>query len=85
MIEILGREDGKRMLLESAVAVIGPVTGSTVELWGKRAEIVPETEHDSIAAGSDRKLLRQPSAKARGYLEARKQSHTQGEFCAETQ
>jgi len=42
MIEILGHEDGKRMLLESAVAVIGPVTGSTVELWGKRAEIVPK-------------------------------------------
>jgi len=42
MIEILGQEDGKRMLLESTVAVIGPVTGSTVELLGKRAEIVPK-------------------------------------------
>ncbi len=42
MIEIFGHGEGTRMLLESAVAVIGPVTGSTVELLGKHAEIVPK-------------------------------------------
>jgi uroporphyrinogen III methyltransferase/synthase len=42
VIDILGQEDGNRMLLESVVAVIGPVTGSTTESFGKRAEIVPK-------------------------------------------
>jgi uroporphyrinogen III methyltransferase/synthase len=41
MIDILGREEGKRMLLESPVAVLGPVTGRTAESFGKCAEIVP--------------------------------------------
>jgi uroporphyrinogen-III synthase len=41
MISIIGQEDGKRMLLESIVAVLGPVTGSTAESFGKCAEIVP--------------------------------------------
>jgi uroporphyrinogen III methyltransferase / synthase len=42
MIDILGQEDGKRMLLESVVAVLGPVTASTAESFGKRAEIIPK-------------------------------------------
>jgi uroporphyrinogen III methyltransferase / synthase len=41
MVDILGPEDGKRMLLESVVAVLGPITGSTAESFGKRAEILP--------------------------------------------
>jgi|WetSurMetagenome_2_1015567.scaffolds.fasta_scaffold20231_5 uroporphyrinogen III methyltransferase / synthase len=42
MIEILGRREGERLLLESTVAVIGPVTGQTAESFGKKAEIVPQ-------------------------------------------
>lgn len=41
MIDILGQEEGKRMLLESVVGVLGMITGSTAESLGKRAEIVP--------------------------------------------
>ncbi len=41
LIDILGQQDGKRMLLESTVAVLGPITGKTAESYGKRAEIVP--------------------------------------------
>lgn len=41
MIDIVGYEDGKRMLLKTVVAVLGPITGSTVESYGKCAEIVP--------------------------------------------
>jgi len=41
MVDILGPEDGKRMLLESVVAVLGPITGNTAESFGKRAEILP--------------------------------------------
>jgi|WetSurMetagenome_2_1015567.scaffolds.fasta_scaffold09963_2 uroporphyrinogen III methyltransferase / synthase len=41
MIDILGYEDGKRMLLKMVVAVLGPITGSTVESYGKFAEIIP--------------------------------------------
>jgi len=40
-VEILGKEDGIRLLLESAVAVLGPVTGSTAESLGKRVEVMP--------------------------------------------
>lgn len=42
MVDILGPEDGKRMLLDSVVAVLGPITGDAVESFGKRAEILPE-------------------------------------------
>jgi uroporphyrinogen III methyltransferase/synthase len=42
MIDILGQEEGKRMLMESVIAVLGPVTANTAEAFGKRAEIVPE-------------------------------------------
>ena len=41
MVDILGQEDGKKKLLESVVAVLGPVTGRTVESFGKRADIIP--------------------------------------------
>ncbi len=42
MMEILGPETGKKVLLGSTVAVMGPVTGKTAESFGKRAEIIPE-------------------------------------------
>ncbi len=42
LIDTLGQEDGERMLLQSTVAVLGPITGKTAESFGKRAEIVPE-------------------------------------------
>jgi uroporphyrinogen III methyltransferase/synthase len=42
MIDIIGQEDGKRMILESIVAVLGPVTGNTAASFGKCAEIVPK-------------------------------------------
>jgi uroporphyrinogen-III synthase len=48
MIDILGHEDGKSMLLKTVVAVLGPVTGNTLESFGKRAEIVPR--ESSIAS-----------------------------------
>jgi uroporphyrinogen III methyltransferase / synthase len=41
-VDILGQEDGKRTLLESTVAVIGPITAGTAESYGKRPEIIPE-------------------------------------------
>jgi uroporphyrinogen III methyltransferase/synthase len=41
MVDILGQEDGKKKLLESVVAVLGPVTGRTLESFGKRADIIP--------------------------------------------
>ncbi len=41
MIDILGPEDGNSILLKTVVAVLGPVTGGTLESFGKRAEIVP--------------------------------------------
>lgn len=41
-IEILGREHGMRLLTESTVAVIGPITAGTAASFGKRAEIVPK-------------------------------------------
>ena len=42
LIDILGQEDGKRMLQESIVAVLGPITQSTAQSFGKNPEIVPE-------------------------------------------
>jgi uroporphyrinogen III methyltransferase / synthase len=41
-VDILGEEDGRRTLAESAVAVIGPVTFRTAESFGKRPEIIPK-------------------------------------------
>ena len=41
-VDILGQEDGKRTLLQSTVAVIGPITFSTAESFGKRPEIIPK-------------------------------------------
>jgi len=41
-MDTLGPEDGKRILRDSTVAVLGPVTGSTVAQFGKQAEIVPD-------------------------------------------
>jgi uroporphyrinogen III methyltransferase/synthase len=40
-VEILGQEDGIKMLRNSTVAVLGPITGSTAESFGKHPEIVP--------------------------------------------
>jgi uroporphyrinogen III methyltransferase/synthase len=40
-INILGNKPGEQMLRRSTVAVLGPVTKSTAESFGKRAEIVP--------------------------------------------
>jgi len=48
LIDILGQEDGLRMLLESTVAVLGPVTGKTAESFGKSADIIPE--ENTVAA-----------------------------------
>ena len=42
LFDILGQEDGKRVLMDSIVAVLGPITGRTAESFGKRAEIIPE-------------------------------------------
>jgi uroporphyrinogen III methyltransferase/synthase len=41
LMDILGQEEGEKVLLESTVAVLGPVTGKTAESFGKRAEIAP--------------------------------------------
>jgi uroporphyrinogen III methyltransferase / synthase len=43
LMEILGQESGKKMLMESAIAVIGPVAGNTAESFGKSPDIVPGT------------------------------------------
>jgi uroporphyrinogen III methyltransferase / synthase len=42
LVEILGQQEGVKLLLQSTVAVIGPVTGHTSESFGKSAEIVPK-------------------------------------------
>ncbi len=41
LVDMLGPEAGRRMLRDPIVAVLGPVTGSTVAQFGKQAEIVP--------------------------------------------
>ena len=51
MFDILGPEDGKKKILESVVAVLGPVTEDTVESFGKRAEIVPRENTIASLAG----------------------------------
>jgi len=42
LVNLLGDDDGKSMLMKSVVAVIGPITCSTAESFGKHAEIVPK-------------------------------------------
>jgi uroporphyrinogen III methyltransferase / synthase len=41
-VDILGPEVGIRTLLESTIAVIGPITSGTAESFGKRPEIIPK-------------------------------------------
>ena len=41
LVEILGPDFGRKMLREATVAVIGPITASAAESFGKRADIVP--------------------------------------------
>ncbi len=40
-LSILGDHDGKRLMRESTVAVLGPITAGTVESFGKVPEILP--------------------------------------------
>jgi uroporphyrinogen III methyltransferase / synthase len=42
LIAILGQEYGKKLLLNSSVAVLGPITAKTAEFFGKHPEIVPK-------------------------------------------
>jgi uroporphyrinogen III methyltransferase/synthase len=42
LVDILGEEDGKRFLTQCTVAVIGPITYTTAESFGKQAEILPK-------------------------------------------
>jgi uroporphyrinogen III methyltransferase / synthase len=42
LLDILGQEYGKKLLSNSTVAVIGPITAKTVESFGKTAEIRPK-------------------------------------------
>jgi uroporphyrinogen III methyltransferase / synthase len=42
LIAILGQEYGKKLFLNSRVAVLGPITAKTAESFGKHAEIVPK-------------------------------------------
>jgi uroporphyrinogen III methyltransferase / synthase len=49
LIAILGQEYGKKMLLNSTVAVLGPITAETAKSFGKTAEIIPkENTIDSL-------------------------------------
>ncbi len=49
LIDTLGEDEGRRILQQSEVAVIGPVTCNTVASFGKRAEIFPkENTIDSL-------------------------------------
>jgi uroporphyrinogen-III synthase len=41
LMDILGTGAGRRMLMETTVAVIGPITASTAAAFGKRADIIP--------------------------------------------
>jgi uroporphyrinogen III methyltransferase/synthase len=40
-VRIVGEQLGRRLLVSSAVAAIGPVTAATVEGYGKKVEILP--------------------------------------------
>ncbi len=42
LIDLLGQDDGIRVLMVSAVAVLGSVTAATAESFGKSPEIIPE-------------------------------------------
>jgi uroporphyrinogen-III synthase len=42
LIDLLEEDEGKSMLMKSVVAVIGPITYSTAESFGKHAEIIPK-------------------------------------------
>jgi uroporphyrinogen III methyltransferase / synthase len=42
LMAILGQEYGKKLLLNSTVAVLGPITAKTAESFGKQVEIVPQ-------------------------------------------
>jgi uroporphyrinogen III methyltransferase / synthase len=42
LLAILGQECGKKLLLNSTVAVLGPITAKTAESFGKQAEIIPK-------------------------------------------
>jgi uroporphyrinogen III methyltransferase / synthase len=42
LLEILGQEYGKNLLLNSTVAALGPITAKTAGFFGKIAEIVPK-------------------------------------------
>jgi uroporphyrinogen III methyltransferase / synthase len=42
LIAILGQEYGKKLLLDSTVAVLGPITAKTAGSYGKQAEIMPK-------------------------------------------
>ncbi len=42
LFDILGQEDAKRTLMDSTVAVLGPITGRTAESFGKLPEIIPD-------------------------------------------
>jgi uroporphyrinogen III methyltransferase/synthase len=41
-VELFGEQEGRNLLAKSVVAAIGPITGSTVASYGKRAEIIPD-------------------------------------------
>jgi uroporphyrinogen III methyltransferase/synthase len=41
MVDLLGREDGVRILKRCTLAVLGPVTGSTAASFGKSPDIIP--------------------------------------------
>lgn len=41
LMDILGTDSGRKMLMESTVAVIGPITASTAEGFGKPPDIMP--------------------------------------------
>ena len=42
LIALLGQEYGTKLLLNSTVAALGPITAKTAESYGKQAEIVPK-------------------------------------------
>jgi len=41
LVDILGADAGHKLLMESTVAVIGPITAETAEAHGKSADIIP--------------------------------------------
>jgi uroporphyrinogen III methyltransferase/synthase len=61
MIALLGQEEGIRLLMESTIAVLGPITGRTAESFGKKAEIVPEENTIASLLGAIGKFYRKES------------------------